>query len=224
MKYSPALIVPVGYDVGRPPRQYNDSLIVNGQIVNSTDVRCNSGAAIGTPLSSSTMTDAASDELGFVVEARFGHPGIQLVYLSWAPDGVGAADYHGSGDWANLRLLLSRPWEMFTIGEEGLPWAMRWKHPFRFPLSRTVPEGEYLLRAGGLALHAAHELDCAQFYVGCAQTKVVGNGTGVLSPLMKISGVLIPDFWRNITNYTEPGPALWPEGSRTQHVVKQLDS
>lgn len=74
-----------------------------------------------------------------------------------------------------------------------------------------------------------HE-NSAQFYVGCAQIKIVGNGTGVLAPAVEIPGlyndttpgVLIPDFWTKITNYTEPGPELWPEGTQTQHVVKQL--
>lgn len=70
----------------------------------------------------------------------------------------------------------------------------------------------------------------AQFYVGCAQIRVLGNGTGKLEPTVKIPGlynnttpgVLIPDFWTKITNYTEPGPSLWPEGTQTQHLVKQL--
>ncbi|KAH6659631.1 glycoside hydrolase [Truncatella angustata] len=200
------------------------------QIVNSTDMRCNAGASLGTSLNTSTLTINAGDELGFVIESTFGHPGIQQVYLSRAPDGVNAADYDGSGDWARIYAVTTLA--NSTLGDEGLVWAMRRTHSFRFPLARNVPPGEYLLRAEGLALHAAHKLDCAQFYVGCAQVRVVGDGTGVPAPLVSIPGVysdttpgvLIPDFWTRITNYTEPGPELWPPGTQTQHVVKQLDS
>lgn len=68
----------------------------------------------------------------------------------------------------------------------------------------------------------------AQFYVSCAQIRVTGNGTGTLGPLVKFPGaytpttpgVLIPDFWTYIRNYTVPGPALWPAGTKVSHVVK----
>ncbi|KAF3021951.1 hypothetical protein E8E14_009482 [Neopestalotiopsis sp. 37M] len=207
------------------------------QMVNSTDMRCNAGAALGAPLHTETLTVRAGDELGFGIESTFGHPGIQQVYLSRAPDDDGtgtaatAADYDGSGDWVKIYAATTLANASFDANGEGLSWAMRRAHSFRFPLSAATPPGEYLLRAEGLALHAAHKLDCAQFYVGCAQIRVLGNGTGTLEPTVKIPGlyynttpgVLIPDFWTKITNYTEPGPSLWPKGTQTQHVVKQLD-
>ncbi|KAK6197752.1 hypothetical protein LQW54_010590 [Pestalotiopsis sp. IQ-011] len=177
---------------------YN-TLVVNGKVVDSV-------------------------ELGFGTASTFGHPGIQQVYLSRAPDGTGASG------WVKIYAATTLANTSFDGSGEGLEWAMRRARSFRFPLSRDVPPGEYLLRAEGLALHAAHKLDCAQFYVGCAQIKIVGSGTGVLAPAVKIPGlyndttpgVLIPDFWTKITDYTEPGPALWPEGTQTQHVVRQL--
>lgn len=192
-------------------------------------MRCNSGASDGMSLNTSTLAVRSGDELGFMIESTFGHPGIQQVYLSRAPNGTSAAEYVGDGDWA--RIFAVTTLANSTLGDEGLAWAMRRTHSFRFPLSRDVPPGEYLLRAEGLALHAAHKLDCAQFYVGCAQIRVTGNGTGTPGPLVKIPGVynnttpgvLIPDFWTKITSYTEPGPELWPAGVQTQHVVKQLD-
>ncbi|KAI4601057.1 hypothetical protein KJ359_012244 [Pestalotiopsis sp. 9143b] len=204
------------------------------QMVNSTDMRCNAGASLGTPLGTETLTvtttDSESVELGFGIASTFGHPGIQQVYLSRAPDGTGAADYDGAGGWVKIYAATTLANTSFNGSGEGLEWAMRRAHSFLFPLSGEVPPGEYLLRAEGLALHAAHKLDCAQFYVGCAQIKIVGNGTGVLAPAVRIPGlyndttpgVLIPEFWTKITDYTEPGPALWPEGTQTQHVVKQL--
>ncbi|ETS83233.1 hypothetical protein PFICI_05109 [Pestalotiopsis fici W106-1] len=200
------------------------------QMVNATTMRCNAGAALGGPLDTETLAVRAGDELGFGVESTFGHPGIQQVYLSRAPGGTAAADYDGAGDWVKIYAATTLANASWNSGGEGLVWAMRRAHSFRFPLSDQTPPGEYLLRAEGLALHAAHKLDCAQFYVGCAQIRVTGNGTGRLEPTVKIPGlynnttpgVLIPDFWTKITNYTEPGPALWPKGTQTQHVVKQL--
>lgn len=99
---------------------------------------------------------------------------------------------------------------------------------FRFTLPANVPPGEYLLRAEGLALHAAHKANCAQFYVACAQIKVTGNGNGILVPTIRFPGgykwdspgVLIPEFWSKIQNYTAPGPKLWPEGTEELHVLK----
>ncbi|KAH7384166.1 hypothetical protein DE146DRAFT_636304 [Phaeosphaeria sp. MPI-PUGE-AT-0046c] len=91
-----------------------DRIIVNGQIVgapyqhvrrtnnsntplqnvNSTDMRCNSGADSGVALNTSTYTVAAGDMLGFAIKDTFGHPGPQQVYISRAP--ATAADYDGS--------------------------------------------------------------------------------------------------------------------------------
>lgn len=67
----------------------------------------------------------------------------------------------------------------------------------------------------------------AQFYVSCAQLRVTGNGTGTPGPLVKIPGVytpttpgvLIPDFWSFIRNYTVPGPEMWPAGTKETHVI-----
>ncbi|KAI1845781.1 hypothetical protein JX266_008146 [Neoarthrinium moseri] len=200
------------------------------QLVNSTDMRCNAGGASGT--NTSTYTLHAGDEVGFGVEETFGHPGIQQVYLSRAP-GL-AADYDGSGPWAKVyaATTLANATSNLTFGSEGLLWAPRRTHSFRFVLPGQTPPGEYLLRAEGLALHAAHKLDCAQFYVACAQIRVLGNGTGSPGPLVPIPGVynnttpgvLIPQFWTKITDYAVPGPALWPEGTAVQHSVKQLGS
>ena len=67
-----------------------------------------------------------------------------------------------------------------------------------------------------------------QFYISCAQIRVTSNGTGTLGPLVNFPGaytsitpgVLIPDFWTYIRNYTVLGPALWPAGTKISHVVR----
>ncbi|RYP77189.1 hypothetical protein DL771_001238 [Monosporascus sp. 5C6A] len=195
--------------------------------VGSANMRCNSGASSGITLNTSTLTVTAGSEVGFGIDETFGHPGPQQAYLSRAPAGVKARDYDGSGGWARVYAagtLANSSW----AEPEGLSWAVRRKHSFLFTLPPETSPGEYLLRAEGLALHAAHKLGEAQFYVSCAQLRVTGNGTGTLGPLVNFPGaytpttpgVLIPDFWTYIKNYTSPGPALWPPGMKETHVVK----
>ncbi|OTB01199.1 glycoside hydrolase family 61 protein, partial [Hypoxylon sp. CI-4A] len=197
--------------------------------VNATDFRCNVNAR---PAAETYAVRAGGDDVvvGFVVDEHFGHPGIQQAYLSRAPDGVAAADYDGSGGWARVYSLTSAPANATNSSSSSslrkvLTWATHNIQSFRFTLPASTPPGEYLLRAEGLALHAAHKWASAQFYVSCAQIKVVASGgnasqTGPeseeLGPLAKIPGVyrgdepgvLIPVFWSSLTNYTAPGPAL----------------
>ncbi|KAH9907021.1 lytic polysaccharide monooxygenase [Xylariomycetidae sp. FL2044] len=202
------------------------------QNVNSTDMRCNSGALSGKD--TQTYTVQAGGELGFGIGETFGHPGIQQVYLSKAPGA--AADYDGSGDWARIySLTYALPNTADPSNDtdpEVLEWATDRMHSFLFTLPASTPPGEYLLRSEGLALHAAHKVACAQFYVACAQIKVTGTGSGDMGPTSKIPGVyrgdepgvLIPVFWSYMTNYTAPGPALWPRDTLEQHVAKRLPS
>ena len=78
------------------------------QAVNSTDMRCNSGASSGRELGTSTQANTSWQE------------------------------------------------------PEGLVWAIRHKNSFLFTLPAETPPGEYLLRAEGIALHAAHKFSCEQ--------------------------------------------------------------
>jgi hypothetical protein len=222
-----------------------DRIIVNGQIVgepyqyvrktnnsnsplqnvNSTEMRCNSGGSSGIALNTQTYSVSAGDMLGFAIKDTFGHPGPQQVYISKAPGK--AAEYDGSGDWTKLYSLTYSLNSSEGAGDGLLKWATYRAHTFNFKLSPDLPAGEYLLRAEGLALHAAHKPDKAQFYVACAQINVKSNGTSVLGPSIKFpggylwnsTGVLIPEFWSRITNYTAPGPKLWPEGTQEEHVL-----
>ena len=193
------------------------------QNVNSTDMRCNMGASSGA--NTQTYTVRAGDELGFKIADTFGHPGPQQVYLSKAP-GL-ASEYDGSGDWAKIYTLTYSLNSSLYSGDGVLKWATHRAQTFNFKLPEQTPPGEYLLRAEGLAVHAAHKANCAQFYVSCAQIKVTGNGTGLPGPTIRYPGgyqwdspgVLIPEFWSKITNYTSPGPKLWPEGMQESHVL-----
>ncbi|ORY11221.1 glycosyl hydrolase family 61-domain-containing protein [Clohesyomyces aquaticus] len=209
-----------------------DRLIVNGQIigdpyqyvrrsndsntplqnVNSTDLRCNSGGESGA--STLMYTVQAGDKVGFGVAATFGHPGPQQVYTSNAP--AAAADYDGSGGWARIYSLTTSYNASAGQGDGILKWATYRMQTFQFTLPASTPPGEYLLRAEGLALHAAHKANGAQFYVRCAQIRVTGNGDGSPGPLIEFPreyhwispGVLILAFWSRLSNYTAPGPSL----------------
>ena len=133
-------------------------------------------------------------------------------------------------------LRLMREWQLESrrrvtrkqmVADGRLKWATHNARTFNFKLPSETPSGEYLLRAEGLALHAAHKPDNYQFYIACAQINVVGSGVGVLGPTIKFpggyqwnsTGVLIPEFWSRITNYTAAGPTLWPEGTMEAHVL-----
>lgn len=196
------------------------------QNVNSTDMRCNSGASSGVVLNTQTYTVAAGDMLGFAVKDTFGHPGPQQVYVSKAPET--AAAYDGSGDWIKIYSLTYSLNASEGGASDGiLKWATHRARTFNFKLPAELQAGEYLLRAEGLALHAAHKPDKSQFYIACAQINVTGNGAGVLEPVIKFpggyqwnsTGILIPEFWSRITNYTAPGLRLWPEGTVEAHVL-----
>ncbi|OTA93967.1 glycoside hydrolase family 61 protein [Hypoxylon sp. CO27-5] len=111
------------------------------------------------------------------------------------------------------------------LGHPGIQQVYRPKAPDK-AADYDGSGGEYLLRAEGLALHAAQKWACAQFYVSCAQAKVVAKNRSLRNsssgkdeeprPLVSIPGVysggepgvLIPVFWSSLTNYTAPGPAL----------------
>ncbi|KAF1949845.1 hypothetical protein CC80DRAFT_520297 [Byssothecium circinans] len=229
-------IIVNGEVIGAPyqyVRHHNNSNIPL-QNVNETSMRCNINGDSGTALNTSVFPVPAGSSLGFTVADTFGHPGPQQVYISRAPDDD-VNNYDGSGDWAKIYTLT------YTLngtggGSDGvLKWATHRAQTFEFKLPSELPDGEYLVRAEGLALHAAHKKDKAQFYVACAQIKVTGGGNGVPGPTIKFPdgykwdspGVFIPEFWSKITNYTSPGPKLWPEGTREEHVlvgkVKQPD-
>ncbi|KAI3326813.1 lytic polysaccharide monooxygenase [Xylariaceae sp. AK1471] len=242
-----------GTFVGDPYQYIRQPLDGNNFLseVNSTDMRCNIGGSSGVPNHTETATVRAGDELGFGIGETFGHPGIQQVYLSRAPDlpdsnGSAAAAYDGSGGWARIYSLTTTPTLPNGTGTAGknsfaeaqpgaVDWATHKLKSFLFKLPDETPAGEYLLRAEGMAVHAAHKPGGAQFYVSCAQIRVVNEGrqwsnSSDIGPLVKIPGVyrgdepgvLIPQFWSALKKYTTPGPALWPPGMQEQHIARYL--
>lgn len=220
-----------------------DRIIVNGEVigepwqyvrqhsngnnflsdVTSNDMRCNINGSSG--VNTSTYPVNAGDTLGFTIKDTFGHPGPQQVYISQAPGDV--KDYDGAGDWAKIYTLSDCQTEGCGAGDGVVKWATYRATTFNFKLPTETPTGEYLLRAEGLAIHAAQKNKGAQFYVACAQIKVSGSETELPGQTIKFpgtytansTGILIPKLWSLITNYTSPGPELWPAGTEESHVL-----
>jgi hypothetical protein len=219
-------IIVNGHVIGSPYQYIRHHTNGNNplQNVTSTDMRCNTNALSGA--NTSTYTVPAGSKLGFTIADTFGHPGPQQVYISKAPGDV--KEYDGSGDWTKIYTLTYSLNASDGSTDGVLKWATRRAQTFEFMLPDATPPGEYLVRAEGLALHAAHKANNAQFYVACAQIKITGGGREeVPGPTIRFpggyqwnsTGVLIPEFWSKITNYTSPGPRLWPEGTREEHVL-----
>ncbi|KAL4881828.1 glycosyl hydrolase family 61-domain-containing protein [Aspergillus karnatakaensis] len=211
------------------------SLVVNGEVteeyeyvrrtknsnspvedVTSDDIICNVGGIDDDVLAETkTYTVAPGDEVGFVIRDVFGHPGPQQVYLSKAP-GL-ASEYKGDGDWFKVYSLTTS-----NLTSDPITWAPFEDNVginnFTFTLPEDLPAGQYLMRAEGLGLHSAGSFGGAQFYIGCAQIEVTGNGAGTPGPLVQFPGaydgyepgLLLSLYWPPLRNYTVPGPAVWP--------------
>lgn len=184
--------------------------------VTSTDFTCNAGGRDADIMAkTSTYSVQAGDSVGFTINSNIGHPGPLHVYMSKASSGT-AQGYDGSGDWFKVYSLTTS-----SITDEGLQWATYVDggiSNFTFALPTDLAAGEYLMRAEHIALHGAGTEGGAQFYIGCAQLKVEGSGAGTPTDTVAIPGVYTgtePGILLNIyypapTNYTDPGPATWP--------------
>jgi len=64
----------------------------------------------------------------------------------------------GSNTWAVDKMIVNNGWSYFN-----------------FP--KCIAPGQYLLRVELLALHSAHQINGAQFYISCAQINVSGSGS-----------------------------------------------
>eukprot|EP00026_Physarum_polycephalum_P012616 Phypoly_transcript_12940.p1 GENE.Phypoly_transcript_12940~~Phypoly_transcript_12940.p1 ORF type:complete len:350 (+),score=71.72 Phypoly_transcript_12940:54-1052(+) len=90
-----------------------------------------------------------------------------------------------------------------------------------FTIPSDIAPGNYLLRGETIALHESYRTDGAQFYIGCAEITVSGNGKASPSTVSLPGaykntdpGLYIPNFYSApITQYTVPGPAVYVAGS-----------
>ncbi|EMD88003.1 glycoside hydrolase family 61 protein, partial [Bipolaris maydis ATCC 48331] len=147
-----------------------------------TDFRCNKGA-----FSSASRTGVAEVAPGTKLAMKLGvgatmqHPGPGHVHMSLAPGSV--KEYEGDGDWFLIKQV-----GLCTKGDiKKDAWCTWDKNNIEFEIPLNTPPGEYLVRSQHVGVHGAHDGQ-AEFYYGCAQIKVTGNGTGVPGPMIKFPG------------------------------------
>ncbi|KAJ7774056.1 glycosyl hydrolase family 61-domain-containing protein [Mycena metata] len=181
--------------------------------VTSTDVRCYTSLESGT---SSTATVAAGSTVGFTVDgnpSNLYHPGVLNVYMAKAPSGTDVASWDGSGSvWFKIyEISAIANGVTITFPATGLS-------EIQFTIPSALPSGQYLIRTEHIALHVASSYGGAQFYIACAQVQVTNGGTGTPGPLVAFPGaytgyepgILIDIYYPIPTNYTQPGPPVWP--------------
>jgi cellulase len=206
-----------GYQIGlrMPP---SNSPVTD---VTSNDMACNVGGDT-VPSGVETIAAAAGDSITVGWDTS-GHPGPITHFLfgpvdsAAAESGVGAGWFkideldQTNGTWANEIMM-----------------AAGGNHTFKLPTGLAA--GEYLLRSEMLALHGAQTVGGAQFYIGCAQLKITGTGSGSCGPTISIPGaynaedadIYIPNIYNGFdaSSYTAPGgPIATCDGSAAAPVA-----
>ncbi|KAL1647444.1 hypothetical protein SLS58_002774 [Diplodia intermedia] len=187
------------------------------QDVTSNDMRCNASPSDA----STTCSVAAGGSLTVEMhqqpndrscdnEAIGGnHYGPVMIYMSKVDDAA-AAD--GSSDWFKVAQDTYNGTDA-SWGTEILN-ANCGKRAFTVP--KSLPSGDYLVRAEALALHSAGSEGGAQFYMSCYQVTVTGGGSATPSPTVKFPGAYSADdagilinIYQTPLSYEAPGPAVW---------------
>ncbi|TRM68648.1 glycoside hydrolase family 61 protein [Schizophyllum amplum] len=190
----------------RRTNNYNSQQPV--QDVTSPDMTCYTSV---TKATATTAEVAAGSSVSIKANGPMYHAGIVNVYMADA--GGNATSYDGSGQkWFKVYDM-----PPVTDGGSSISFPGADIDTITFTIPKSLPSGEYLIRAEHVALHAASEFGGAQFYLSCAQVKVTGGGSGSPGPLVSIPGVYTgnePGLKINIyspipANYTMPGPAVW---------------
>ncbi|KAL1665316.1 glycoside hydrolase family 61 protein [Schizophyllum commune] len=190
----------------RRTNNYNTQAPV--QDVTSPDFTCYTSETHAT---ATTAEVAAGSSVSIKANGPMHHAGVVNVYMASAnPD---AASYDGSGQkWFKVYEI-----PPVTNGGSSISFPGSDIDTITFTIPKSLPSGEYLIRAEHIALHSASSFGGAQFYLSCAQVKVTGGGNGSPSPLVSIPGVytgnepgiLINIYYPVPANYTMPGPAVW---------------
>lgn len=193
-------------------RENTNNFVPQKNIYNSNDFRCNQGS-LDFAKTTGVYKVKAGDTIGFGTDfgATIQHPGPLQVYLSQAPGDV--RDYDGSGDWVKIYELGPT-----SFDDQGAHWGVTGLTNLTFTLPKETPAGQYLVRIEHIAVHGALTFGGAELYFNCAQIDVESDSTAVLSPSVKIPGVytgsepgILFDMYSPVTtNYTMPGPEVWP--------------
>ncbi|KAH9905836.1 carbohydrate-binding module family 1 protein [Xylariomycetidae sp. FL2044] len=185
--------------------------------VTSNDLACNGGPNPTTPsgdvidvTAGSTVTaiwrhtlDSGPDD---VMDAS--HVGPTLAYLKKVDDATSDVGY-GSG-WFKIQEdgYENGQWGTSTVIENA------GKHPITIP--DCLPDGQYLLRAEMIALHAAGSSLGAQLYMECAQINISGGSASVTPTTYSIPGIyaqndpgILINIYSSFGDYVIPGPELF---------------
>jgi hypothetical protein len=183
----------------------------NGPVtdVTSNQIRC---YELSPGTGAKTYTVNAGDTVGFTAVSSVSHPGPLQFYMAKVPEGKTAATFDGSGD---VWFKVYSQGATFSGGQ--MTFASSGKTQVSFPIPKSLPSGEYLVRVEHIALHSAGSTGGAQFYISCAQIKVQNGGSGSPGPKVAFPGaykasdpgVLINIYYPVPTSYTPPGPAVW---------------
>ncbi|CAL3968256.1 unnamed protein product [Diplocarpon coronariae] len=171
----------------------------------SNDLACNVN---GNVVPSSVNTTAANE--GDSIKVKWdssSHPGPISHFLFGPVEDASQAT--GVGSWFKIDELSSEngTWANVIMGAQDMTYT--------FKLPTGLQTGEYLLRSEMLALHGSQTVGGGQFYIGCAQLKITGTGSGAFSPQIELPGaykaddanILIPNFYNgfDISTYRAPG-------------------
>jgi len=152
-----------------------------------------------------TLTSTAANDDIYVVDPS--HKGPVMAYMKKVTDATGDVGY-GDG-WFKISEaglnVATQDWAVTDlIANAGIQ---------NIPIPSCIEDGQYLLRAELIALHAASSANGAQLYMECAQISVTG-GTGTATPSTVAfpgaysqtdPGILI-NIYSTLTTYEIPGP------------------
>lgn len=194
-------------------RQWNNYVTLDPVTdVTSTDIRCNVGAS--TVSAPGTLTVSAGSQLGWYVTPAIYHAGPLLAYMAKVPSGKTAATWDGSG---TVWFKIYQDGQPSGMGTSNLQWSNYNKAQVSFTIPSSTPPGDYLFRVEQIGLHVAQTSGAAQFFLSCGQITVTGSGKGTPGPLVAFPGaykatdpgILINIYYPYVTNYVNPGPAVW---------------
>ncbi|KAI8935016.1 hypothetical protein NX059_008681 [Plenodomus lindquistii] len=172
----------------------------------SNDLACNVG---GSKVPSGVDTVPANE--GDTIKVQWdqsGHPG-PITHMLFGPVDDASMETGVGAGWFKIDEVnnVDGKWANEIMG------AANMTREFKLPTG--LASGEYLLRSEMLALHGSQTVGGAQFYIGCAQLKITGTGSGSCGPTISLPGaykpedanIYIPNVYNgfDVTSYTAPG-------------------
>jgi lytic cellulose monooxygenase (C1-hydroxylating) len=170
----------------------------------SNDITCNVNGNI-VPSGVQTCNVNAGDSIKVQWDSST-HPG-PITHFLYGPVSD-ASQATGIGNWVKID----------EFDSQGGEWANQIMEAanmtYTFKLPTNLATGDYLLRGEMEALHVSEEVNGTQFYIGCAQIHITGNG-GSCGPSIKLPGayhsldtdIYISNFYNgfNIATFSAPG-------------------